>query len=67
MVCNLVFANNTVLSRFFSFCLIIDLHFLIPEVIAQILNSTAELSMSIEYQLKEAKAKMETHLLFQTV
>ena len=67
MICNLVFANNTILSWFFSFCLIIDLHFLIPEVIVQILNSTGELKMSREYQLKEAKAKMETHPLFKSV
>ena len=63
MLCNLAFANNTILPCFFSFCLTNDLHFLISEIIAQILSSTAELPMSIEYQLNEAKAKMETHPL----
>ena len=38
-----VFANNTVLSSFFF--LFMDLNYLIPTVIAQIFNPTAELEM----------------------
>ena len=37
------FANNTIRSCFFFFFLIIDLHFLIHVVIAQIFNFVAEL------------------------
>ena len=44
---------------FFLFFLIIDLYFLIPAVIAQIFNPTAELVIPIG--TKEAKAEMETH------
>ena len=43
MLFNLDFANNTILSLFFFFFLIIDLYFLIPAVIAQIFNPVAEL------------------------
>ena len=39
MVLNLSFANNTILSCFFLFFLIIDLYFLIPVVITQIFNT----------------------------
>ena len=42
MLFNLVFANNTILSRFFSFYLIIDLHISIYAAITQIFNTTAE-------------------------
>ena len=58
---SLDFANNTVLSYFFFFFLIIDLYFLIPEVIAQIFNHAAELVISIEIPAKEAKAEIEIH------
>ena len=43
------------------FFLIIDLHFLIPEVIAQIFNPIAEFIFPIGIPTKEAKAEMETH------
>ena len=43
---NLVFANNVILSCFSSF-LFFDLYFLIPAVIAEILNSVAELVLLI--------------------
>ena len=42
MLFNLDFANNTILSYSF-FILITDLHFLIPAVITEIFNPTAEL------------------------
>ena len=54
------FANNTILSCFFFFFLIIDLYFLIPAVITQILNPVAELVMPIGILTKEAKAEIET-------
>ena len=63
MLFNLEFAHNTVLSHFFFFFLIIELYFLIPTVIAQILNPTAELIIPIGIATKEPKAEMETHLV----
>ena len=56
----LVSANNTILSCFFCFCLTIDLYFLIPAVIAQMVNLTIELTMSIRIPIKEEKAEIET-------
>ena len=47
MVFNLDFANNTILSCFFFFSLIIDLYFLMSAVIAQIFNPIAELIIPI--------------------
>ena len=41
--------------------LFVDLYFVIPAVIAQIFNSTAELIISIGIPTKEAKAEMEIH------
>ena len=61
MVFNLDFANNSILSCFFSFLLIIDQYFLIPSIIEQIFNHTAELVIPIEISAKKAKAEMETH------
>ena len=63
MLFNLDFANNTILSCFLFFFLIIDLYFLIPVVIAQIFNFIAELVIPIGIPTKEAKAEMETHSL----
>ena len=40
---NLVFANNTSLSWFLFFFLIMDLYFLMPAVITQIFNPITEL------------------------
>ena len=54
---NLDFPNNTILSCFFFFFLIIDLYFLIPAAIAQIFYPFAELVIPS----KEAKAKIEIH------
>ena len=61
MVFNLDFANNSILSCFFSFLLIIDQYFLIPSIIAQNFNHTAELVIPIEISAKKAKAEMEMH------
>ena len=58
---NLAFAKNTILSCFFFFFLIIDLCFLIAEVIAQILNPIAELAIPIGIPTKEAKSEIEIH------
>ena len=58
---NLDFANKTILSCFFFFFLINDLYFLIPAVIAEILNPIAELVVPIGIPTKKAKAEMETH------
>ena len=38
----LIFANNTILSCFFLFLLVIGLYILITAVILQIVNSTAD-------------------------
>ena len=61
MVLNLDFANNIILSSFFSFLLIIDQYFLIPSNIAQNFNNAAELVIPTEISAKKAKAEMETH------
>ena len=45
----------------FSFFLIIDLCYLIPAVIVQILNPITELVISIRIPIKEAKAEIKTH------
>ena len=39
---------------------IIDLYFLIPKVIAQIFNGTAELVMQTETQINEGNEEIET-------
>ena len=61
MLLNLDFANNTILSCFFFFFLIIDLYFLISVVIAQIFKPIAELVIPIGISTKEVKTEMETH------
>ena len=61
MLFNLDFANNTILSCFFFFFLIIDLYLLIPAAIAQIFNPIAELVSPIGIPGKEAKAEIEIH------
>ena len=61
MLFNLDFANNTILSCFFFFFLIIDLYFLIPAVIAQIFNPIAELVLPKGIQSIEVKAETEMH------
>ena len=49
-------ANNTILSCFFFFSIIIDLYFLIPAAIVQIFNPIAQLVIPIGIPTKEAKA-----------
>ena len=61
MIFNLDFDNNTILSCFFFFFFIIDLYFLIPAIITQISNSTAELVMHAAVPSKEAKVEMKIH------
>ena len=61
MLFNLDFSNDTILSCFFFLLLIIELFFLIPAVIRQIFNPTAELIMPTVIPTKEAKAEMEAH------
>ena len=61
MLFNLDFADSTIVSCFFFFFLVIDLHFLNPAVIAQISNSIAELVIPIGVPIKEEKAEMETN------
>ena len=61
MLFNLAFAKNAILLRFFPFFLIIDLYFLIPGVIAQIFNPTAEIGITQGIPTKEAKEEMETN------
>ena len=53
MLFNLDFANNTILSCFFFFSLIIELHFWLLAVIANIFNPTAELVIPIGIPSKE--------------
>ena len=64
MLFNLDFSNNTILSRFFIFFLIIDLYFLITVVVAQMFNPIAELAILIVIPTKKAKAEIETHPVF---
>ena len=61
MLFHLDFANNTILSCFFFFFLIIDLYFLIRAAIAQIFNPVAELVIPVGISSKEAKAKSGIH------
>ena len=61
IVFNLDFANNTILSCFFLFLLIIDLYFLIPAVITQIFYPTAKFTIPTGAPTEEAKLEMETH------
>ena len=61
MVFNLVFANNTILSRFFFFLLIINLYFLIPAFITQIIILAAQLVIPTGIPAKEAKTEIETY------
>ena len=61
VVFNLLFVNNTILSCFIFFFLIIDLYFLIPAVIAQIFIVAAELAIPTCIPTTKAKAEIETH------
>ena len=59
MLYYLDFVNNTILSWFFLFFLITDLCFLIPAVITEVFNPTAELATPAGIPTKEAKAEIE--------
>ena len=61
MLFNLDFDNNTILSCFFLFFLIIDLYFLIPAVIAQIFNLIGQLTTPLGTPNKEANTEIEIH------
>ena len=61
MLLNLDFANNTILSCFFLFFLIVDLYLLIPAVITPSFNPIVELAIPIGVPTKKSKAEMETH------
>ena len=63
MLFNLDFANNTILSCFVFFYLIIDLYFLIPAVIAQIFNPIGEHVIPIEIPCKKTITETEIHLV----
>ena len=58
---NIVFPNNTILSCFCFFFLMIYLHFLIPGVITQFFLVAAELVTPAGLPTKEAKAEIETY------
>ena len=60
MAFNLVFASNTILSCFFFF-LVIDVHFLIPEVTAHIFIAAAQVAIPTGIPTKEEKGEVETH------
>ena len=60
IVSNLAFTSNTILSCFFFFFVIIDLYYLIPEVIEQIFNPIEELVIPIEIETNEVNAEIET-------
>ena len=66
IVFNLVFVNNTILSGFLLFFLMIDLYFLIPAVNAQIFNPTAELVMPTGMPTNETNAEIETKMTAET-
>ena len=53
--------KKTILSCFLFFFSIIDLYFLIPAVIPQIINPIAELIIPIGIPSKEAKAETEIY------
>ena len=59
MLFDLDFANNTILSCFFFFFLIMELYFLIPVAITQVFNPITELVIPIGMPSKEAKAEIE--------
>ena len=61
MLFDLDFANNSILSCFFFFFLIIELYFLVYAAIAKIFDPIAELVISIGIPDKVAKVEMETH------
>ena len=61
MLFNLGFVNNTILSYFFFFSLVIDLYFLNSCGHCTIFNTIAELIIPIKISSKETKAEIEMH------
>lgn len=57
------FADNTTFLCFYLSFLITDLYYLVPAVIAQILNPIVELVMPVGTPSKGAKGKIKIHLL----
>ena len=53
MVLKLSFANNIILSCFFFFFVMIELYFVIPEVITQNINLATELAVPTDILLKK--------------
>ena len=60
VVFNLSFADNTTLSSFFLFILIINLNFLIPGATTQTFDPTAEMAIPIGMPTNRAKVETET-------
>ena len=59
MVFDLFSANNTILSCFFHFLLVINVNFLIPAVVKQIINSIAEGPIPAGIPTNKAKEKLK--------
>ena len=59
IVLNLAFPSNIILSCLVLLFFIIDLYFLTPVVIAQLLNSTAELAIPIRTPTNQANLEIE--------
>ena len=60
IVFNLVFSNNSILSYFLLFFLIIEIQILIPAVIVQVFNTTAEFAIPTGTSTYDANAEIET-------
>ena len=60
MLFNLYFVNNTILSCFFLFFFIIDLHFLIHAIITKNFYPIVEFAITRGITSKEANVEMET-------
>ena len=63
MLFSLDFHNNTMLSWFFFFFLVIDVYFLIPAAIEQIFNPITELVITVKIPSKEVKADIDIQLV----
>ena len=63
MLFSLDFHNNTMLSWFFFFFLVIDVYFLIPAAIGQIFNPITELVITVRIPSKEVKADIDIQLV----
>ena len=63
MLFSLDFHNNTMLSWFFFFFLVIDVYFLIPAAIEQIFNPITELVITVRIPSKEVKADIDIQLV----